>query len=80
MNDDPKPNILDSSTIFKNVDALVKTHSLTYIDAIVHFCERNGLEIETVAALIKNNGKMRAHLKEEGENLRILPKTDRLPI
>lgn len=62
------------------IEALVSNHGLDYIDAILHYAETNGLEVETVAAMVKNNAKMKAKVRIEGETLNFLQKTARLPI
>jgi hypothetical protein len=81
MNEDLKlTKIIDNDKFYKDVDTLVKKHNLPYMDAIVYFCEKNGIEIETAAALIKSNFRIKAHVQSEGEALNYLPKTSKLPI
>jgi hypothetical protein len=53
---------------------------MEYIDAVVYFCEKNGVDIETAASLIKNNSKLKASIQDEAEHLNYLPKTQKLPI
>lgn len=62
------------------IDALVKRHSLDYIDAVVHYCTLNGIEIETVASLIKSNAKIKSRIQIEAEKLSFLQKNARLPL
>lgn len=64
----------------KEVNTLVERHGLDYMDAIVHYCEKNNLEIESVASIIRSNSKIKAKLQNEAEVLNFLPKTSRLPI
>ena len=61
------------------IEALV-AKGLDYIDAIVHYAEMNDIEIETVAAMVKSNAKMKAKVRQEGEALHFLPPTARLPV
>jgi len=34
------------------VEELVRDHKLTYLDAVLHWCEKNQMEVETAAKLI----------------------------
>lgn len=81
MKNQVKIKSLQSSTEFiKNIDALVKEGGLDYIDAVVHYCEQNNVEIETVASIIKNSSYMKSNIQIEAENLNFLPKRARLPV
>lgn len=53
---------------------------MEYIDAVMYFCEKNGVDIETAASLIKSNAKLKASIQVEAENLNYLPKTKQLPL
>jgi hypothetical protein len=77
QNVDKKDEILSFSM---NIEKLAKEKGLSYIDAIVLYCEKNGLETEMVAKLIA--GTLKSKIKIEAERLNFLPKstTRRLPI
>lgn len=64
----------------KEIETLVREKKMEYIDAVVYFCEKNGVDIETAASLIKNNSKLKASIQEEAEQLNYLPKTQKLPL
>jgi hypothetical protein len=64
----------------KEIEAYVKEHKLDYIDAVLHYCEKNSLELETVASMIKSSSKIKAKIQQEAEDNNCLPKTNRLPI
>lgn len=64
----------------QDIENLVSKHGLDYMDAIVHYCSENNVEIETAASIIKVNAKMKAKLQSEGEALNFLPKRARLPL
>lgn len=72
--------VTNSEAFYKEIDVLVRKHSLTYMDAIVYYCERNDLEIETAASMIKGNFRIKSQIQQEGEQLNFLPKTAKLPI
>lgn len=67
-------------TFYAEIETLVVEHRIDYIDAVVHYCEKNSIEVETVASIIKSNAKFKALLQNEGEALNLLPKTAKLPI
>ncbi len=56
------------------------TNNVPYIEAIVHYCEVNNIEIEFIADLIKKNSVIVSQLQIEAEALNIIKKTDRLPL
>jgi predicted CopG family antitoxin len=62
------------------IEKLVRDKKMEYIDAVVHFCQTNTLDIETAAQFIKNNSKLKAHIQLEAEDLHYLPKSSKLPI
>lgn len=64
----------------KEIEQYVKEHKLDYIDAVLHYCEKNSLELETVASMIKSSSKIKAKIQQEAEDNNCLPKTNRLPI
>lgn len=51
-----------------------------YIDAVVHWCNKNNIEVETVASWIKKDPVLKSKIQEEAETLNILKKGARLPI
>ena len=48
------------------------------IDAIVHYCQEMGMEIEVASSLLSSN--LKAKIKEEAEEANLLKKTNRLPL
>ena len=70
--------IQTSSDFYTKIQALVNKTNLTYMDAILHYCDINGMEPETAASLV--NTKLKAQVREEAENLNFLPKTAKLPL
>ena len=64
----------------QEVRKICQEKSMEYIDAVVYWCERNNVEIEYAAALIKKDSVIMSHIQTEAENLNILKKTAKLPI
>ena len=67
-----------SSEFFTKITEIVNRTKLSYMDAILHYCDQNGMEPETAAQLV--NTKLKAQIREEAEVLNFLPKTAKLPI
>jgi hypothetical protein len=72
--------------MFKNsnfvieIEAICKEKNIEYIDAVVFWCNKNNLEVETAAYWIKKDPVMKSKIQYEAENLNILKKGSRLPI
>jgi hypothetical protein len=71
---------LTPSKFALEVEKIVTEEKCNYIDAIVHYCETNSIEIESVTKLISKPLKER--LKYDAINLNFMKKTSkaRLPI
>lgn len=81
MNDNLQlTKVISSDKFYKEIETLVKKHNLNYIDAVLHYCEKNEIEIEAAASMIKSNMRIKSQVQSEGEELRFLPKTAKLPI
>tara|TARA_B100001063_G_scaffold236055_1_gene255349 strand:+ start:2037 stop:2294 length:258 start_codon:yes stop_codon:yes gene_type:complete len=69
------------SKFTQEIETLVQKNSnMSYIDAIVHFCEQNGIEVESVPKLITK--PLKEKIKYEAMELNFLKRTSRakLPI
>lgn len=62
------------------IEKIVVEKDLSYLDAILFFCEKTGFEVEIAAKLISNS--LKSKIKMEAETLNFLPKsnTGKLPI
>jgi hypothetical protein len=73
--------ITDTQKFLNQVELLMsQSDELNFMDAVLHVCEQNGLEVETAASIIKNNPKMKSQLQLVGEQLNYLPKSARLDL
>ena len=72
--------MLKSSSFVEEVKILCRDKNIEYIDAIVFWCEKNNLEVETAAYWIKKDPAMKSKVQAEAENLNILKRGARLPI
>jgi hypothetical protein len=57
------------------VETLVNGDAMSYIDAILHYCNENDIEIETVPKLISK--PLKEKLKHEAQQLNFIKKTSR---
>lgn len=73
-------SLLALTDVNKEIRKIIKKYNCSYIDAIVHYCEETGTEIETVANIVKSNTAIKSQIKIEAEELNYLPKTSRLDI
>ena len=70
-----------SNTVFiQEIETLCQDKNIEYIDAVVYWCEKNNVEVEYAAALIKRDPVFKSKIEVEAENLNILKKGARLPI
>ena len=70
---------MNNSMIFmENIENLVQKTNMTYIDAVMHYCEENKLEPETAGKMI--GGKQKQNIQDEAEDLHLIQKTSKLPI
>jgi hypothetical protein len=67
-------------TFSSDVRKLCNENNMEYIDAVVHWCDINNVEVEFAATLIKKDPMMKSMIQIEAENLNILKKTAKLPI
>tara|TARA_B100001996_G_scaffold153554_1_gene116828 strand:- start:1090 stop:1314 length:225 start_codon:yes stop_codon:yes gene_type:complete len=67
-----------SNEFYQKIIQLVDDTKLSYMDAILHYCDQNGMEPETAAQLV--NTKLKAQIREEAEELNFFPKTAKLPL
>ncbi len=74
-----KEKFLTKEKFVEDIEQLVKLSKLNYIDAILHYCEENNIEIETVPKLINRQIKEKLELDATDLNfLRTRPQA-RLP-
>ena len=60
----------------ENIEALVLNNAdMNYIDAIVHFCEQNSLDLESVPKLISK--PLKEKIKYEASELNFLKRSSR---
>jgi hypothetical protein len=58
------------------IEDLVNTKNLTYLEAVIYYCEQEGLEAHTITRWIDKG--MREKIQYDAEELNYLPKTSSL--
>ena len=62
----------------ENIEKLVQKTNMSYIDAVMYYCEENKLEPETAGKMI--GGKLKQNIQDEAENLHLIQRTSKLPL
>ncbi len=60
------------------IEGLAKTSNLTIMDSIIAYCEKYEIEIETASSLISQ--KLKQRIRQEAQELNLLPKANTLPV
>jgi len=66
---------LCSNKFSQKIETIVKENQISYIDAILQFCEENSVELETIPKLISK--PLKEKLKFEATQLNFLKKTSK---
>jgi len=72
--------LFDGQKFITEIEHLCTNRGIEYIDAVIHWCEKNKIEVEYVASFIKKDPVFKSKLQEEAENLNILKRGARLPL
>ena len=74
-------NVKSSIEFIMEIEEIVKEKNIEYIEAVILYCEKNNLEVETVATIIKQNLVIKTKIQHEAENLNMVKRSgSRLPI
>jgi hypothetical protein len=60
------------------IETMVRDYKVSYLDAIVHWCEENEMEVETAAKLV--SPLIKEKMLVEAQDLNVIKKSARLPI
>jgi len=71
-------DVLNREKFSQIIERTVIEKRLSYMDAIVWWCEENEFDIQDVNKLV--SPLIKEKIKVEAENLNFLPKSSRLPI
>jgi len=65
---------------FNNEIVKMCRNNVDYIDAVVTWCERNNVDVEVLAGVIKKDPVIKSKLQADAENLNFLKGGAKLPI
>jgi uncharacterized protein YeaC (DUF1315 family) len=71
---------MSKSKFIEEIEVICRDKNLEYIDAVIMWCEKNNIEVETAAYWIKKDSVMKSKIQTEAEDLNILKRGARLPI
>lgn len=69
-------DFLTKSKFSKLVERTVVSHKMSHIDAVVHLCEENDIDLETCNKFI--NTTLKSKIEAEAMRLNMLPKASTL--
>ena len=72
--------LFDTSQFINDIEKMRINNRVDYIDAVVSWCEKNKIEVEYVAAIIKKDPVLKSKLQIEAEDMNIIKKSAKLPI
>lgn len=72
--------MIDRLLIHKTIIEIAEHNGFDYIDAVLHYCTINDLEIETVGAIISKDQNLVSQIRVEAENLNFIKKINQLPV
>ena len=70
----------NKNVFVEEIEIICRDYNIEYIDAVVMWCEKNNLEVETAAYWIKKDATMKSKIQAEAETLNILKRGATLPI
>ena len=75
------PSVKSPSEFIIEIESIVKSKGVEYLDAVLLYCESHNIEVEMVASIIKQNSFLKTKIQLEAENLNMVKRTSaRLPI
>jgi hypothetical protein len=65
----------DVTFIINEIERLVKEDNITYLDAIIEYCNKNNLELEYGADIVKSDPVLKIKLQQEAERMHTIKNT-----
>ena len=70
--------IFTAKTFTLEIEKIAKEKQSTHMDAVLHYCEQEGLEPESVSSLISKG--LKEKIEANARDLNFLPRQAQLPI
>ena len=71
---------MNSKEFSLKIENIVKEKRITYMDAVVWYCEQNGLDTSQVSSLISKSLKEKIQVEAVNLNMLKIPKCGVLPV
>ena len=72
------PQDTDAETLAQIIEQLVIAKRMSYLDAVIYYCEEKNIEPELIAGTLGD--KIRGELANDAQRLHFIPKFDQLPL
>lgn len=69
--------VRNSTKFSLEIERISKVHNMPYMDSILYYCDKEGLDIEDVGTLV--NQSLKEKIALEAQQLNYMPKTAVLP-
>ena len=70
--------IFTSKTFTLEIENIAKEKRITHMEAVLHYCEKEGIEPESVSSLISKG--LKEKIEANARDLNFLPRQAQLPI
>ena len=78
MDDKTEEKFLTKKSFSSMIESFVFRNRMTYMDTIVHLCEKNSLDLEDIKKYLSST--IVEHLESEARQLNFLPKQNTLDV
>jgi hypothetical protein len=68
---------MNSKEFYNIIESIVKEKRITYMDAVIWYCDKNDIDTANVGSLISKN--LKSKIEIEAQELNYFPKTGKLP-
>ncbi len=72
------PTKQEKNKFYKEVETIVETLELDWIEAILHYCQQTGMEVEVASSLVGD--KLKRKMTEVAINKNMLKKSNKLKV
>ena len=70
---------MNSKEFSLTIEGIVKEKRITYMDAVVWYCDENGLDTSQISSLVSKSLKEKIQVEATNKNMLKMPKSGVLP-
>ena len=71
---------MNSKDFSLKIESIVKEKRISYMDAVLWYCEKNELDTSTIGPMINKSLKEKIKIEAQEKNMVKFPKTGKLPL